>query len=512
MKSRFILCSIIAILAVCFVSCTQDELPVYNHEGLFDNQQVGLYSDNDEPLLPFAKALYSAMKESPALRKMIKSEAQEKFNKEYETLYQFIKNERVENGLSVRELLLKYFENEESLSTIEAKHPTLTIHIPILPKGSFSADIWKANEQIPAVAIHPTKGVNVTLVADKGQYGNKSDEFVIEAGFSPAFPVVVLKDNNRVVVSQNASSRYSSLNNRSSDYVFDFIDDYFDGSIEEKESEISLRQFSFTDNLIDSKVIAAYGHFPPSSGWQRDYIFYNLTPQNPTNGTISLEYKETLRAFTLQNSYKSPQDMLTYIAHPNTTIGPQFQNNGLWPWTAGSFDFRITAIMATRNASPSIPNTIIKTFAAYPDELFVVTQTLQGNTYKNTVTGYGIKLTNIDLFNWNLNNYAEAMSISIWKINPDYTENVLISFNTKFINNVTTNKKNNVEYTFGTTTTTTTSVTAQKHFKDIHLGTDIVMFSHPVITGSHVTGGKTYYSLREYDLGFCKFYLSPQNL
>ena len=227
----------LGIIAICLVvSCSQDELSMNNNELLSEiPQSLQPYVDHDNQLLPFAKALYNAMNASPALRKIIKNESLKKFNKEYEILYQFIKDERVENGLSVRELLLKYFNNAEILSAIEAKHPTLTIHIPILPAETFSAEIWNTNKQVPAVAIHSSIGLDPIIVSEKGKYAKNSDEFKIKTGHVPGFPVIVLKDNQRVVVSNNTSSKYSSLNNRNSDYVFDFIDDCFDGSIKDKK-------------------------------------------------------------------------------------------------------------------------------------------------------------------------------------------------------------------------------------------------------------------------------------
>ena len=93
-------------------------------------------------LRAFGKALYGAMSESPMLRDIIKNEALKQFNKDYDVLYQFIKNNKIENGLTVRELLLKHFDDREILMRIEARCPTLTIFVPKLPEDSFSAENW----------------------------------------------------------------------------------------------------------------------------------------------------------------------------------------------------------------------------------------------------------------------------------------------------------------------------------------------------------------------------------
>ena len=490
MKSKFIL--LCSIFAVWFVSCTHDELSMNNDDGLYDNQQAGLFSNNPEPLLPFAKALYSAMKESPELRNMIKSEAQERFNKEYELLYQFIKEEKVENGLSVRELLLKYFEKEENLSTIEAKHPTLTIHIPILPENTFSADIWNTIEQVPAVAIHPSEGFNPVIVSEKGQYVKNSDEFVIKSGHVPGFPVLVLKDNSRVVVSNNTSSRYPSLNNRNSDYVFDFIDDYFDGSVKDKEDETGLRAVSYwTSPKINQKTIDAYNIYGAYSGWQRDYILYNITP-SVTSGTLSQNFKESILSFRF-DPQRSPQSVCNYLMNSPST-DPQF------PWTSGQFDFRVEAQLAAHNGAPPL---ITKYFSAYPLELFDVTFVKSGSTYIPTFHGFSPPLVpNVELLNWDLENYGLIMKISIWKCSLSGTATLSTSQTSSFVVNVKYYNKDGQETgSTSTTITDTSNYTITYQINDVPLGDALIAFGEPVIIGTQTVAGHTAYGLIDYPSG-----------
>ena len=83
----------LGIIAICLVSCTVDELSEFSSK---DSQLSQSYTDETKQLLPFAKALCGAMKKSPELRELIKNKSLQQFNKEYEVLYQFIKDERVE--------------------------------------------------------------------------------------------------------------------------------------------------------------------------------------------------------------------------------------------------------------------------------------------------------------------------------------------------------------------------------------------------------------------------------
>jgi len=469
-KSKFILLNI---LAVFLAACSQDERSLNDltqEESYAIAQNVSDYGDSQ--MLPFAKALYHAMKESPELRELIKNESLKQFDKEYEVLYQFIKDEKLGNRLSVRDLLLKYFSNDKSLAVFESKHPTLTIHIPILPEGSFSAEIWNAKEQIPAVAIHQTSFNSSTtlLVAEKGQYNNKSETFVMKAREVPGFPVIVLKENARVVVSKNGKSKSPSLNNKNSDYVFDFIDDYFDGSIKDKDAAPDLRSLTYwgAHELIDIKAIEAYNIYGASNGWQRDYIYYNLTPTN-TTGSFCNNFKESVICFKFSDQH-TPQQVFNYINNSPSTDPP-------FPWTSGQYNFKIEVQVVSKSGS----SLITQYFAAYPTLLFAVTFTKSGNTYIPTFTGFGILSLNIPLITWNLGIYSEAMTISVSKLSPSATSTQQSVLTSEFVTNVTQTDKNGVQYGNSSKSTYSATVTRTFQVNDVPLGDVVMYFYDPVI-------------------------------
>ena len=491
-----LLCSIFALL---FASCSLDEqFQNYNDLSIDESNFNQINADYNSTLLPFAKALYNAMKESPKLRELIKDESLEQFNKEYEVLYQFIKDAMVENGISVRDLLLTYFKDEEVLTAIEGLFPTLTIHIPILPAESFSAKIWNTKEQIPSVAIHSSIGLNPVIVSERGQYVKDSDEFMIKSGHVPGFPVIVLKENARVVVSQNASSKYTSLNNRNSDYVFDFIDDYFDGSVNNKDneidndSEIGLRSSSYwVTPLINQKSVDAYNIYGAYNGWQRDYIYYNITP-SITTGSLSLNFMESIISFKFDPN-RNPQQVCNYLMNSPISDPP-------FPWTSGKFDFRVEAQLASKNGSPP---TKTKYFDAYPLELFDVTFVKSGNTYIPTFNGFRTKSLEVPILNWNLAEYGVIMRISIWKRSTSGTATQSYSFTFSSTENVKNYDKDGREYGSSSTTTSYTSnysITYQ--INDVQLGDAEVSFGQPVITGTMPFMGYTAYGLLDYASGY----------
>ncbi|MDR0333074.1 MAG: hypothetical protein LBI15_06375 [Dysgonamonadaceae bacterium] len=305
--NKYIFYAVIA--AICFASCNNDDFFIENNRKETSKTELlrEVYSADREVemLRPFARALYNAMDESQMLREIIRTRALEKFNKEYDVLYQFIKDELVENGLTVRQLLLTHFESEEALANIEKRRPTLTIFVPRLPEESFSAEIWDTAEEIPFVALHVTKHIHTPIFGDFGEYGNES---MIEEGLIPAFPTVVLKNNARVVVAQDSQrTRSAALDNPNSDFVFEFTDDFFDNS--KKEEQATTRH---SVSSIDSKLRTAFEIYENADGWQRDYIYYNITPGNP-NGPFSRDYHETITSFRFSDFRHTPEQVLRFL-------------------------------------------------------------------------------------------------------------------------------------------------------------------------------------------------------
>ena len=435
------------VLTACFASCNReevfteesDEVLVLPEKKLQVNE---IYSaDAAVSLLrPFGKALYNAMNESPMLREMIKTKALEMFNKDYDVLYQFIKNEPVENGLTMRQLLLKYVESEESLIEIELRHPTLTIFVPQLPENSFSAELWNTAEQVPAVAIQ-TKHGHTPVISRYGFFDENSDEFVIEAGLIPAFPIVVIKDNKWVVVAQSSRTKYAALDNKNSDVAFDFIDDFFDGS--KKEPEVTPRSWVLTPT-VDSKVVEAYNIYQSGDGWQRDYVYYDLAPSTLTKknpliidgeivggifstepvGLLSRDFREVITSFRFSGNH-TPALMLWYITNSSEdpTLLPFVANNSPDVWTSGNYSFKIFAEVATKETL--IPS-ITQYFLASPKDLFEVSYKpvsymISGIevilAYSPEVTGFKTKNLDLEFMTWDLASYATEMKISITKQN-----------------------------------------------------------------------------------------------
>jgi hypothetical protein len=131
---------------------------------------------------------------------------------------------------------------------------------------------------------------------------------------------------------------------------------------------------------IHVQAYDAYNGFTPG-GWQRDFIYYRLTPTSP-NGVIHRLYKEYITSFKLtgdpQNAYQyiSQHDQDPYLANPtgSQSSSPPPPPSQASAWTDGFFEIGFSVNYGPK-ASDIDANTIGH-FNANPEELFEVTYIL----------------------------------------------------------------------------------------------------------------------------------------
>ena len=227
------------------------------------------------------------------------------------------------------------------------------------------------------------------------------------------------------------------------------------------------------------------------SGWQRDYIYYNITP-NVTLGTLSQNYKESILSFRFDPA-RTPQSVSGYLMNSPLTDPP-------YPWTSGHFDFRVEAQLAAQNSATPL---ITRYFHAHPLELFDVTFVKSGNTYIPTFRGFKTLVPNVELLNWDLAKYGLTMKISIWKRSQSGTATLSSSHTSTFVTNVKNFDKDGKELgSSSTTITNTSSYSIAYQINDVPLGDAWITFSEPVITGIQTILGRTAYGLLDYPSGY----------
>ena len=99
-----------------------------------------LYNAKSSLEREFGKSLAKSLNESRMLREVIKNKALEMFNDDYEILYEMLKDEKVENNLTVEDLITKNLTDKKSLKTLDSEYPTLSILVPSLPKDVFNLE------------------------------------------------------------------------------------------------------------------------------------------------------------------------------------------------------------------------------------------------------------------------------------------------------------------------------------------------------------------------------------
>ncbi|HET8809406.1 MAG TPA: hypothetical protein VFM65_03985 [Flavobacteriaceae bacterium] len=516
------LCKSSFLLMVCvflFSSCEPENFqPSTNQEKA--NQDYQTYSREASELdhyylkKKFALALHQAMIQNVALREFLKNEALKKFDGDYDILYNYVKNKNVD-GSTFRELLLPFFENKGELNEIENTIEALTIFIPSLPQGSFSAEIWNTSEEVPLVAIKLLNNEKTPIINSQGQ------SYLFDDNVIPSFPVIVIKECERITVP--GFSGYDSNNNR--EYVsengfrFKFSNPAFD----------FINVIEITDgtpqDLIDAWEVNGKHQ---NIGWQRDYLYYTISQANSTGPYINT-YSEYLKDFRLEGPPLSALNNIAQNSSVNSNLSDptlnfvefEFTDDRISQgsfWTDGDFEFNVY-LEYDVNQPP-----LEKAFFANPEDLFNLQyDTVEfGPFYLYFVVDIETRTlpVNLPMLPWRLNDYSNE-----WKLTFEEQDlNVVVkteesyqsTFNANFNFSVEV-KKVGAEFGASAEQTHTSSITREYTEESDDLESAKVHFGDNVIIDEGSTQFSffwihfdyTYYELRRYSTGKCSFSLTP---
>ncbi len=512
------------LLIICFLlftGCQPDRLKFStNKKGESHNKKT--FSDkrmeNDNYFLKkeFALALHQAMIQNEDLREFIKEEALKKFDGDYDVLYNYVKDKTV-GGSTFRQLLLPYFENEAALVEIEQKIGALTIFIPSLPNNSFSAETWNTSTEIPLIAIRLLSNEKTPIINSKGQ------SYLLDENAIPGFPVVVIKECERITV-PGFSGYYSNANREyisTSGFKFKFSSKVFNNL----DPTVSMIGDLTPNYLVEAWEVNGKHQ---NIGWQRDYLYYTLSQNNSIGPYIS-NYSEFIKNFGLEGD---PMSALNYIAQP-PLVSSNLSDPLLEPvnltvngeaasfWTDGDFEFNVN-ILYDVDESP-----LEKGFFAYPSELFDINYGQDNQffmtLYYITDLGKKMKPLNLEILPWRLHNYSNE-----WRI--DFEEQDLNVVVTKTKSNKSTY---NTNFTFdaeikkvglefgGSAQTTKSKSVSWKYTKSsndlkeavINFGENIIIDEESYLSSSGfplwIEIEYKYYRYKRYTTGRCSFSLVP---
>ncbi len=448
---------------------------------------------------------------------MIKEEALKMFDNDYDILYHMIKDTPLLDRKTVRELLLSHYENPERLSEIETMIPTLTIFVPELPEDSFSAKSWDTDSEVPQVAIRMYTTNDVPIFDAEG------NETVLASHFIPGYPVVVVKENERVIASKEKAksllAKGSKFTTTKKDLEFIFLSNAFDRSKYKPEQQESIEQAKITFFEPDQKLIDAYNIYKNADGWQRDFIYYNITPSN-TRDQFYYDFKENITKFSLRGD-----PMGTYSRISDQTGDPVIRNFTSMTnsgWTGGSFEFMVKIL----HNSKTLDKQDIHYFTKAPERLFDLDyERCHIHLYCLSEIEFDRTSVDIPLINWNLNDYASSMKIEIEEIDQTVSTTITDKRTVEFATNFGINAGpggegilEKVGLKFGASLKVTKEESISKFFTEGNdpLGSVTINFADNVLIDIGYAGSfpamYKYYKFREYSASLFSIEVQPKRV
>lgn len=364
MKKKFLIIA----LGVLAFSCT-DNLSEYQsiQDSSTSTSEVTSLNEDDAKQ-KFAEILSKAIYENIELRSFIKDKAIEQFDNDFDVFYPILKDEKVGNDGTFRNLLLKYTTDRE-LSDIERTLPLLNIYVPDL---SLFTNITPYNWDTTDNQIPVTVKANQTSKMLLYFNGERSGE--IPEKSIPGFHLLVIKNNERVVP--------TSTNTRGVANNYQFIDAAFDGT-KNKQNKISTRSMSGPDEIdwipedkIDPIVKGAYEKMIKNPSLQRDNVYYGLTDNN-TEGSLNMNIDEYIYRIQLSpNSFFTMADQTgdptqkekMTISNKKSALSDAEVFNRFW--TDGNFELVIQVFTGVKNIKELTSHDYF--YTVKPQELFNV--------------------------------------------------------------------------------------------------------------------------------------------
>lgn len=477
---------VLSLFLILNFSCNDDEISL-NENG----NEVSL--SDDLVIENFSKSLALVLAENVECRELLKKEALKKINHDFDVLYMLVKDEKLSDGISLEDLLKKQMD-EVQLNYLVDNFPTLTIFVPTLLNNSFSCESWITEEQIPDIAVRNYGGQKTYC------YDSKGEEYYLENDEIPTYPIVVLKINERISIKKNNGI---GLRSGTSDIEFEFIDQIFNNTITSFDTPKT--RVSETDPKIQ-KAIDSYNIFNNNQeGWQRDYVYYNLTKEQ-NKGKFDLRYKEAIVGFNLlgdvdgllnkiADQSDDPKLISRYGWFEMRKKYPNQNPTPLTAWTDGEFEFEVVCQVVSKNLASSTYKTA---FRISPENLFEIRTTKRRHKRKtqDKITDIKVlyKFIEVPLFEWDLENYGASyvISISEFDLSETYTSQSTsnVEFATNFGFDTTLGETVKYGLKFGASAKESHQVTNTivKTLKSDDLGSVIINFGDEIIMSEERVG------------------------
>ncbi|SDL86088.1 hypothetical protein [Siphonobacter aquaeclarae] len=334
----------------------------------------------------FAQALARALQERD-VRQFVKEEALKKSDGDFDVLYAAVKDRRLADGRTFETALAAYAERAD-VEGWSSGRPLLTIFVPELTR--FSAASWE--EEVPDVAVDDN---HLQASSQLKTYGATKDPYLISAGSAPDFPVVVVKENERIVAKSKSSGRDESfVESQSKTIIWETATHRF-YAIGDQDLTVYPSRYNLPRDLV-----WRFNQQDPYSG-QRDWLYYSIFPaQGRMEGWMSTGYWEHIRNLRLTS------------AETMRAINSR--------WTEGKLELHIVLWRVDRGGELQ---GLLRTASCAPSEL----------------VSSGNKLLTIDpdleLTGWDVRNEGDEWKFTVWEYDPGTPVLRDVSAGTTFGNN-----------------------------------------------------------------------------
>lgn len=333
-----------------FGGCSEKDSDIEIKNNGSQNENLLNVNVKQKYLEKFAGILSKAVYERKDVREFLKTESLKQFDKNFNVLYYLISDVKI-NEKSFRDILISY-SSKEAIEEIENNVPLLNILVPeITFFDIYPQDLDTDDSEIPVVV---SKDYETAL------YFKGEKELSLKKGEIPSFHVFVVNENSRVIIPEN------NLKSRGVKTIM-FKSPNYDGSLVINEQPI-LKSTIVDNSIVGKKAIDAFSYFNKDDGsinqkaFQRDYIYYGITPQNQT-GNLNRSVSEYISFIQVDaNSYfniANEPGTKDYYGDPkisNHTVTQE--KRGLSEeelldrmWTKGSYNFKFEILTSTQEQS-----------------------------------------------------------------------------------------------------------------------------------------------------------------
>lgn len=521
MKKFFLL----LIGSLLIISCQEKETIIVP-----DSQCVEL--DSESAKQEFAVILSKAVYENEALRFFLKSEALVQFDKDFDVFYPWVKDKTVIDGQSFREILVKYDENH-LLSDIEKALPRLNILIPDWSwLDSFSVRTWDTSDSDISVCYESTNVCQPIYFNGEEMFEMKPEEF-------PDFPVLVVKENERMVASNFKTKGASAIS-------YDFLDEEFDASnvVTRVSHDYYDRMFDIEDatNFVPASEVSyiavdAYNEFKDNPyAFHRDNMYYGMT-NTVSQGKLNVhicEYISKIKfekldcnfLFDGSNDFKDcPESNTRYVSVSDSYLINKFKYDG-------NLDLYFRIIVG--NANGTVSETVKYKSVSFQD-VFQLSKLHVKYRHKTLFGDPKWVFTvdkecfipkwfnaNIQLPKWDISNQSAKINILVQEYDDETEEtmetNIAHTYVHDFksdaevsgnIGNKGATGKVKIGYGYNQTTSDATKITIKTKTGSDNLGTAILDYSDPVILSDESHNGVDGYRIKEYNTGYVYMLIIP---